>query len=321
MSVYTTLTLAELGPFLARHDIGQPLSLEGISAGVVNTNYRLTTSRGIYILTLIESGERDYLPWMLALLAHYRERGVPCPLPIADNRRQMLHTLKNRPAILVSFLDGELPNPLTPGHAWQAGRLLARLHHGAQSFDYPRENPLGPVAWRSILAQLTPMLQEDVTTLELLQKTLIESETVLFCHKTLPSGIGHADLFPDNTLFDGEVLTGAIDFHYACTLPWIYDLAISLCAWGFDEEGAPRPKMMSELWRGYAEARPIDPDELQIVPVAMRAAALRFSLTRLRDFHFPRQGLQVTRKNPAAFLRLLHWLWENPSIIKQLGHP
>ncbi|MEG3639946.1 homoserine kinase [Magnetococcus sp. PR-3] len=319
MSVYTTIDLAELTPFLARHDIGDPLNLEGISEGVVNTNYRLTTSRGIYILTLVESGQSDYLPWMLALLAHCRERGLPCPLPIADHNGQILHTLKALPTTLVSFLDGSSPEAPTPGQAWQVGRLLARLHHSAQSFDYPRQNPLGPPEWGAILSQLTPLLTQDQEIQTLLQKTLNESETVLFCHKTLPMGIGHADLFPDNTLFDGEVLTGAIDFHYACTLPWIYDLAITLCAWGFDETGEPLPKMLKEVWRGYAEARPIDPEELAILPMAMRAAALRFTLTRMRDFHFPRPGDQVTRKDPEPFLRRLRWLDENPKLIRSLG--
>nr|CRH06710.1 Homoserine kinase [Candidatus Magnetococcus massalia] len=306
MSVYTQLSLNDLAPLLAIHDLGEAISLEGIAEGVVNTNYRLFTSRGRFILTLVERSRDDYLNWMLGLLSYCQSLGLPCPQPIVDHKGNPVHQIKQRPALLVTHLDGQSPQQPTPTQTAQTGRLLARLHHIATGFEHPRPNPLGPATWQQQLEQLTPLLIPEQA--DLLAKTLPRVEQELFNRADLPTGIGHGDLFPDNTLFDGEVLTGVIDFHYACTLPWIYDLAITLCAWGFDTQGDYQHKNFKALWRGYTEARSMQADERAMLPIAMQAAALRFSLSRLRDWHFPREGEQVMRKDPEPFLRMLNWL-------------
>ena len=49
MAVYTSITKEELKAFLSDFDVGALQSFDGISSGVTNTNYLVTTSLNKYI--------------------------------------------------------------------------------------------------------------------------------------------------------------------------------------------------------------------------------------------------------------------------------
>ena len=123
--------------------------------------------------------------------------------------------------------------------------------------------------------------------------------------RDLPYGPIHADFFPDNVLFEGERVSGVIDFYYGCTDALAYDLAIALSAWGFDAEGEVQPHAIAAFRRGYQSVRPLTSAEAEALPRLGEAAALRFTLTRLHDRIFHDPSKLVTPKDPAVFLRRL----------------
>lgn len=292
----------------SRLGIGNIENLEGISDGVVNTNYRLTTSSRQYVLTLVEDpAEADALPFVAGLLSHLAQNNIPCPQPISDSAGTTHFSIKNRPALLATFLQGKSPKEPTAAQCQAIGKILATIHLASQNFTKTRPNPMGQKKWLELLAKIGPKLKK--TAPKTLTMLLDESQWLQnnYHDLKLPTGICHADLFPDNSFFIGEKLTGIIDFFFACQERYIYDLAVARNAWCFNPNGHPIPTHWPQLLAGYTTIRPLLPLESQHLTTAARAAALRFTLSRLHDNFFPRPGETVTKKPPQPFITRLEY--------------
>lgn len=305
MSVYTTLNKSDLTEFLKAFDVGAVNDLRGISDGIENTNYFLTTShdnhKNNFVLTIFESLEYKELPFFLDLMAFLAERKVPCAHPVADRNGRYLQKLKSKPAALVQRLPGRSVTRPSLDHCRQVGSALAGLHLAGKDFPQARKNPRG-YAW---FEQAVRRLQPKLATAE--QKLLAGELSLLqyAIKEEVPGGIIHADLFRDNVLFEQDNLTGIIDFYYACYGLWLYDLAITVNDWCSDEDGALRKEHVRALLLNYHAKRPLNEQEHAYWPVMLRAAALRFWLSRLCDLHFPRRGEITHIKNPDEFKRIL----------------
>ncbi len=302
MAVYTRVSDDDLSAFLAPFDIGLPMSLEPIAQGIENTNYRLTTSAGRFLLTIFENRvTASDLPWFLGLMDHISANGVPCPVPIRNRTGEILHTLRDKPAVLVSHLDGDCPRSPGPEHCAEAGRALAGLH--AASRDYSvRPNELSVAGWRRLFEAGRSQADElEYGLAEWIEGELTALEAVW--PDNLPTGTIHADLFPDNTLFFGGRLNGIIDFYFACTDFLAYDLAVTMNAWCFAPDGRFMRDRAAGLLTGYSEWRPLGPAEVAALPILARGAALRFLLTRLHDWFVENDDRALTRRKDPLELR------------------
>ena len=301
MSVFTPVSRAELDAFLDAYDLGQVTEFQGIQSGIENTNFFLTTTHGRYVLTLFEQHEAEAMPYFIELMAWLNEHAVPCAHPIPDRAGRMLKTLNGRPAAVVERLEGEsLLHPDAAACA-EIGATLARLHLAARDFPGQRENDRGPRWWREMGERLMPRLSREDA--ELLRSELRFQS--LFRFTDLPRGVIHADLFRDNVLWQAGRLSGIIDFYYACNDALLYDVAVTVNDWCSDEDGALDKDRTLALLSAYHAVRPLQPIERGAWPALLRAAALRFWLSRLRDFHFPRPAQMVQVKDPEAFKRIL----------------
>lgn len=305
MAVYTEVSDAALADFLSAYAIGGLLSFKGIAEGVENSNFFLHTTDGSYILTLYEKRVREAdLPFFVGLMEHLSARGLACPQPVRDRTGQALGQLCGRPAAIVSFLEGV--SVKTPGveHCRELGRALAALHAAGRDFPMVRENNLSVSSWRPLFAQAEA--QADSVEPGLAERTRADL-TVLEAHwpKGLPGGVIHADLFTDNVFFIGDSLSGLIDFYFACTDAFAYDLAVCLNAWCFDPDGTFHRDMATALFAGYEAVRPLEPAEVAALPILCRGAALRFMLTRLVDWLNVPPGALVKPKDPREFDRRL----------------
>lgn len=301
MSVYTTVNEDELAAFLARYDHGELVSFEGITSGIENTNYFVTTSDAQYVLTLFEQHTADELPFFLDLTAFLSEHDIPCAHPVANRAGHYLEELNNKPAALVQRLPGASLESPNPDHCRQVGRVLAMLHIHGLVFPQQRENERGPHWWNQTATRLTPHLDSE-------QQTILKDELLYQAshkHDQLPRGVIHADLFRDNILFDGDRLSGLIDFYYACSDVLVYDLAVTINDWCSSDSGELDRPRYDAMLAGYQQSRPLNDAEMAACPVMLRAAALRFWLSRLHDLHFPRPGEITHTKDPTVFQRIL----------------
>jgi len=301
MSVYTPVTAEQLATWLARFPVGALRGFHGIAEGIENTNYRVETESGRYVLTLFERLPSEALPFYVDLMLHLSQRGFPCPRPLADDRGRTLGRLQDKPAVLVTFLPGA---PVTaPGvdHCAAVGRILADLHLAGAGFGRQLSNPRGPRWWKESAQALLPGLPPEDAAL-LREELRFQS---LYRFPDLPRGIVHADLFQDNVLWEGEAITGVIDFYFACTDVLLYDLAIAANDWCLAGDASLDDERTAALLEGYHARRPLTAIERGAWPVLLRAAALRFWLSRLADYHAPRPGELTYTKDPRHFRDIL----------------
>jgi homoserine kinase type II len=301
MSVFTTVTPAEFQAWLRNYSVGDLVALAGIPAGIENTNYLVTTTAGRYILTLFEKLQADELPFYLNLMAHLASRGVPCPRPLASRSDELLGTLKGKPAALVSFLTGKDIDRPTAEHCAQVGATLAGMHLAGLDYAKTMDNPRGARWWRHIMPEVLPFMPPE-------DAALLQEEVrfqALYRLADLPRGVIHGDLFRDNVLFDAGRLTGVIDFYFACTDALLYDVAITVNDWCLGEGGQLDAVRAATLLEAYRGVRPFTALERGAWPVTLRAAALRFWVSRLQDFHLPRPGALTHAKDPGHFRQVL----------------
>ncbi len=307
MAVYTRVPEDELRAFLAGYRIGAVLAVRGIAEGVENTNYLIEAESGRYVLTLYEKRvDPADLPFFLGLMEHLARRGIPSPLPVHDREGRVIRELAGRPAALVTFLEGSSPRRIEPAHCAELGRGLARMHLAGADFPMRRPNALSVGSWRGLLEPYLPRADELEAGLSReLARELDELERE--SPRALPSGVVHADLFPDNALFVGGRLSGIIDFYFACNDLFAYDIAICLNAWCFEREREFNITKARALLRGYREVRPLAPAEVEALPVLARGAAVRFLATRLQDWFGRIEGALVRPKDPMEYVRKLRF--------------
>jgi len=307
MAVYTDVADDELRAFIALYDLGEVLSCKGIAEGVENSNFLVTTERGNFILTLYEKrvAPQD-LPFFIALMEHLAGQGVACPTPIKGRDGIALRELCGRPAAVVTFLAGMWPRRIQPFHCAALGSALAALHRAGASFGMARANDLAVAGWRRLYqacraraSEVQPGLAEELGA----ELALLEEEWP----RDLPIGVIHADLFPDNVFFRERQVSGLIDFYFACTDFFAYDLAICLNAWCFEADGSFNVTKARLLLDGYRRGRPLAAAELAALPLLARGSALRFLLTRLFDWLNQPAGALVKPKDPIEYLRKLRF--------------
>jgi homoserine kinase type II len=304
LSVFTPVSEAELSDWLARYSVGSLAKLEPIAAGIENTNYFVTTSQGSYVLTLFEKLTARELPFYLNLMAHLARHGIPCPAPIADLTDQYLGELNGKPAALVTRLRGASQLRPTSADCAQLGALLARMHLAGRSYPGFLENPRGPRWWRETAPQVRPFLGAE-------HSALLDAEIAFqAAHRfpELPRGPVHGDLFRDNTLFDAGRLSGVIDYYFAGVDVLLFDVAVCANDWCLVDPAADRrfeEERVSAFLAAYAAVRPFTSSEREAWPALLRAAALRFWLSRLYDFHLPRPGELVHAHDPEHFRDIL----------------
>ena len=314
MSVFTVVTPEQLAAWLKNYSIGSPTQLEGIAAGIENTNYFVTTTHSRYVLTLFEKLQPRELPFYLNLMAHLARHGIPCPQPIARLDNEFLGELNGKPACIVTCVPGADLKTVDAPQCAIIGQLLAEMHLAGQSYTATMPNPRGPRWWSAAMPEVAPFL--DAHAKALLGGELRFQST----HRSddLPRGAIHADLFRDNVLWNGARVGGIIDFYFACTDALLYDVAITVNDWCVMPDATldiPRARALIDAYQGM---RPFTAGERAAWPVMLRAGALRFWVSRLYDFHLPRQGELVHAKDPAHFRRLLEHHVAREQELKQM---
>jgi homoserine kinase type II len=301
MSVYTRVDKGQLEAFLHNYQIGELVDFQGIVAGITNTNYFLQSSTGEYVLTLYENHSVETLDYTLGLQYHLASNNVACALPILDNNTRLYSSLNNRPAAIIHRLAGVVCENPTLENCELIGAELARFHLVGRSFTLNRRNPCG-FNWCLAICDKLKNHLSDFDRQLLLEEVQFYQQYPM---TGLPMGTLHADLFHDNVLFEGNSLSGIIDFDYACNDVLIYDLCITINDWCIETGGGIDRGRMDVLMQAYQQLRPLLEQEQRALPMMFRATALRFWLSRLHDQVFPIAGELTFTKSPDEYKNLL----------------
>jgi homoserine kinase type II len=316
MAVFTPVNRPELAQWLTGFDLGPLIGHEGIASGIENSNFFVDTEGGRFVLTLFERLSHAQLPFYLGLMRHLAARGIPCPDPVPDRQGALLGTLAGKPAALVSRLAGRALIAPEARHCAQIGTVLAHMHLAAR--DYPGDLPnlRGLPWWVETAPRVAPFLGASARALLDDEMTEQQRFAATPACRALPRSAVHADLFRDNALFEGDMLGGVIDFYFAGCDTWLFDLAVTCNDWCVDDAtGHFDPPRLAALLAAYRAVREPLAAEREAWPLMLRAAALRFWLSRLFDLHLPRPAEMVTPKDPDHFERILLARRESPGVL------
>ncbi len=323
MAVYTEVSTEEAGALLRQLQLGELTDMQGCAGGIENTNYFVTTERHgqkhDYVLTLFERLTFQQLPFYLRLMKHLASHGVPVPDPATDAQGELVFALHGKPTAVVDRLRGKSELAPTSVHCAAVGATLARMHLAARSFTLSQPNLRGLPWWNETVPVVLPFLTSA-------QAALIKSELAYQNHvaassayAALPRGAVHADLFRDNVMFedhDGKPqLTGFFDFYFAGVDSWLFDLAVCMNDWCIDlASGSHDAQRAHSLLQAYHAVRPLEHAERDLLAAMLRAGALRFWISRLWDYHLPRQASMLKAHDPAHFERVLRQRATHPEL-------
>jgi homoserine kinase type II len=275
---------------------------------VENSNFLLETADARYILTVYEKRVQTAdLPFFLNLKRHLAARGIACPVPLVQRNGEMIGRIGDKHYAIISFLQGHSVSRPDPVQVQAVGRALAQMHLAAADFDGQRENDLGQDGWRQLYAQMSAAQLEQIDA----ELPLLISDELSYQAQHddahLPRGIIHADLFPNNVFFQGDELSGIIDFYFACEDAYVYELGICLNCWCFERDGSFNVTKAKRLLQGYQSVRPLSDGEKEALPQMARGAALRFLLTRAYDWIHTPEDAMVTRLDPLEYAAKLRF--------------
>ncbi|KPA89707.1 MULTISPECIES: homoserine kinase [Pseudomonas] len=279
MSVFTPLARPELETFLAPYGLGRLLDFQGIAAGSENTNFFISLEQGEYVLTLVERGPVQEMPFFIELLDVLHDADLPVPYALRTTDGQALRELAGKPALLQPRLAGKHIRQANAQHCAQVGELLGHLHLATRGRIIERKTDRGLDWMLEEGNKLKSHLGSEAH--DLLETALAEIERCKAQILALPRANLHADLFRDNAMFEGTHLTGLIDFYNACSGPMLYDVAISLNDWCSDDNGLLDGQRARALLGAYAALRPFTAGEAELWPTMLRVACVRFWLSRL----------------------------------------
>ena len=312
MAVYTSITFSQTSDWLKdTFDLGELIHLEGISGGIENTNYFLdiNNSEGVsqYVLTIFERLSNEQLPYYLNLMDFLSSHGIRVPTPFRNRKGEILQELANKPAVIVSKLEGSSRLNPSPIHCSQVGEMLAKMHLVGQDYPVFQENLRSLSWWKITVNDILPFIDKDKQNLLCSEVDAQEAFFSSNTYKNLPMGSCHCDLFRDNVLFkDDDQLSGFFDFYFAGTDKWLFDVAVTVNDWCIDlTSGLFDPIRLQNFLSSYQKIRPFTSAEQSSWNMMLRAAALRFWISRLWDFYIPREAQLLTPHDPYHFEKIL----------------
>jgi homoserine kinase type II len=311
MAVFTEVSNDDAQALLTHLGLGALQTLRGIEGGIENTNYFVDSDSGQHVLTLFERLSFEQLPFYLHLMQHLAHRGIPVPDPAADARGEILHRVNGKPAALVNRLRGRSELAPGPAHCRAVGAMLARMHLAGRDYARRQPNLRGLPWWNETVPVVLPYVEPEQAMLLQAELAYQNHVATSSAYAALPRGPVHADLFRDNVMFDqsrpgAPELTGFFDFYFAGIDTWLFDIAVCLNDWCIDlPSGRSDAARTAAFLDAYGAQRPLIAQERQLLPAMLRAGALRFWISRLWDYHLPREAAMLTPHDPGHFERVL----------------
>ena len=312
MAVFTKLLKEDIKNFISEYSIGGLESFEEIVDGIENSNFKIFCDGQPYILTIFEKrvSGKD-LPFFINLKNFLYKNNFKCPKAISDTNGQYLKKIKNKSAVIISFLEGKSVGTPNFEMCKEVGKMVANLHNLTINFNEKRTNSLDLKDWKDIYKKcLNNKSEEFNETMHLLKNEIDYLEN--YWPNNIPSGIIHADLFRDNIFFKNDKISGVIDFYFSCYYFYVYDIAIVINDWCFSENGKKFNKQKClTILNEYQKYRKLSEKEKNSLNILLRAAAVRILSTRLHDYIFHPPNAVVIKKDPFEYFNILKWHQQN----------
>ena len=308
MAIYTKISKKDVVSIERKFNLGKITSFKGIKKGIENTNYLIRTKNKKYILTIFEKRvQKKDLPFFMSLMDKLNNHNINCPKPQKSKTGSYLFNIKNKPASIVSFVEGKDKNKLKIKDCYKIGKNVAKLHITSKKIKLHRKNSMSLKKWPKILNKIDNKSRIINPNLNYLMKeALLEVKNKW--PKNLPSGIIHGDLFIDNIFFNKNEFHGYIDFYFACNDFLMYEIAICINALCFDKKNGKfifNKKKSKNLIKGYSKIRKLSQREKKSLNILCKGAALRYLLTRTYDYLNTPKSAIIKIKDPKEYIQKL----------------
>jgi len=308
VAIYTKISRKNLMSIERKFNLGKIISFKGIKKGIENTNYLIRTKNNKYILTIFEKRvQKKDLPFFMSLMDKLNNHNINCPKPQKSKTGNYLINIKNKPASIVSFVEGRDKNKLKIKDCYEIGKNIAKLHTASKKIKLYRKNSLSLSSWPKLLNKIGNKCNKIDVNLNNLMKTSLADIKKKWPRK-LSSGIIHGDLFIDNIFFKNNKFYGYIDFYFSSNDFLIYEIAICINALCFDTKKGKfvfNKKKSKNLLKGYSSLKKLSKDEKNSLNVLCRGAALRYLLTRTYDYLNTPKSAIIKIKNPREYIQKL----------------
>jgi homoserine kinase type II len=320
MGLFTELPPEDAAAIARRYGLGDVRALTPIPAGTINSNFALETDRGRYFVRINEGKREAEVAWEAALVGDLAAAGIPAPVPLAPEGGPPYLAWRDRWISVFAWCPGRhlAPAEVTAAAAAALGGMLARIHVAGLAVASSRRRPsrYGLAALEARLAQVAaaaapggphPELA-DVAAVLADERAVLADAATAAARDAATAGIIHADLFRDNVLWDDGSITAVLDFEQASAGSLAYDLAVCLndWCWPAGPTAGLSANLASAMVAGYQDVRALDPRDLMALPIEVRAAAWRFTLTRLTDVYLPAVD-NPDKDYREFFARLVAW--------------
>ena len=308
MAIYTKVSRLHINSIERKFNLGKIISFKGIKKGIENTNYLLKTKNNKYILTIFgKRVQKKDIPFFMKLMNKLSNNNIICPKPQKNKNGNYLFNIKNKPAAIVSFVEGKDKNKLKIKDCYEIGKNIAKLHMASKKIKLYRKNSMSLNSWPKLLNKIGNKSNKIDVNLNGLMKTSLRDIKKRWPRK-LSSGIIHGDLFIDNIFFKNNKFYGYIDFYFSSNDFLIYEIAICINALCFDKKNRKfifNKKKSKNLLKGYSSLRKLSKDEKNSLNVLCRGAALRYLLTRTYDYLNTPKSAIIKIKDPREYVQKL----------------
>ena len=313
MAVYTKLSKEDIIFILSDYQIGNLIEFQGIQDGIENTNYFIKTKKGKFILTIFENRVNSQdIPFFINLMKFLNQNNFISPEPLKNKEGKILNKFKTKIFILVNFLEGKPKVKITPNDCYLIGDLIGNLQNKSRYCDLIRKNSLSLEDCEKIFQDCKNSVSEKEINIlrdglyDLIEDSLKDCLEKWPTH--LPKGIIHGDLFPDNVFFLNNKVSGVIDFYFSCVDIKIYEIAIVINAWCFEQHNTLNIEKVKNLIKGFTLHNKLTKDELFSLNILAKGASLRFLITRLFDWYNTPENSYVKKKDPQEYIdKLLYF--------------
>ncbi len=283
MALLTELSQANAAP-LARVFGLELKTIEPLSAGSVNSNFRLTDAAGqVYFARLYEEQDHAGAVREHALVAALDDAGVPVVRALKNQDGGSLADFQGKAFAVFPWRDGEIlcQGRVTDVACHALGAALARVHLCSSRAPALPEGRFRIPDLRERLKRVEAAGRASLLPAVVTIRARLDHYEV---HRAsnLEQGICHGDLFRDNVLWQGSELSALLDFESACRNNFAYDLMVTALAWCYGSEF--NLGLVQALFDGYGSVRPVPAAEARALRGEGAIACLRFATTRLTDF-------------------------------------
>ncbi|MEH1740972.1 homoserine kinase [Fusobacterium varium] len=305
MAVYTVLNIKDITTILTKYNL-IPLHYEGIKDGILNTNYLIFTAKGKFVLRVLEGhrsyeAEKEELDFLLEL-----NDIIPCSLPCSTKDGKVLIEYNGKMMTLFYFIEGEKLTEINEHFLSQIGIILGKMHLFSKNKILNRKTRIDEKYYFSKIDMTKVPIAEDE------KKNLLSlyKKVSMIDFSSLPCGVIHNDIFPDNILIKDGFISGIIDFNDSSYAPFIFDLGIVINYWIRIKNFSPETekKYIEVFLTSYESIRKLSTIEKSLLDMGILKMALAFIFLRINKFSVEdNQNILIEDKTYYELLPLLKY--------------